>query len=391
MTSIQIFYIAIAAVIAAAAALLRFIYKKSFMLQTPVMPKPPLPCQPDDYYLPYENVLFSAADGVVLKGWFIPSLNEDSSETVIICHGRGSNKGQLLQKTHFLAEKYNLFYFDFRACGESKGNMSTIGYMETRDFDAAYTFLKTNKEGYADRIAVMGCSVGGSVAVYGAAKYPEICGIVAESTFLSLRSVVENWCRSKLPCFTVFVPLSIAFYRRRLKTDPELFSPLFNVPRVKCPALFIYGDNDRLIPAADRNKLVNMCGSSDKEVFIISGATHTKCAETGGVMYRERISDFLEKIFRSPESADASEKKYCISGGKNTAAPKSNAEETPENGTAAAEQAVNDKAQAIPETVHAAEKISAKTDAEEAPAEAKTAFAEAGAGGKKKKNKKKKK
>ena len=323
MTSMQIFYMVIAAVIVSAVFLLRFIYKKSFMLQTPVIPKPPLPCQPDDYYLPYENVLFTAADGVVLKGWFIPSTNEDSSETVIICHGRGSNKGQLLQKTHFLAEKYNLFYFDFRACGESKGNMSTIGYMETRDFDAAYTFLKTNK-------------------------------VITESTFLSLRSVVENWCRSKMPLFTVFVPLTLSFYRRRLKTDPELFSPLFNAPRLKCPVLFIHGDNDRLIPETDRKELVNICGSSYKEEFIVSGATHTKCAETGGVMYRERISAFLEKI--------------SCSADKNTIAPAQGMNIMTENETRCENAAA---AAQIPTAKHSTAEI--KTEA------------------KKKKNKKKKK
>ena len=365
MTSMQIFYMVIAAVIVSAVFLLRFIYKKSFMLQTPVMPKPPLPCQPDDYYLPYENVLFTAADGVVLKGWFIPSTNEDSSETVIICHGRGSNKGQLLQKTHFLAEKYNLFYFDFRACGESKGNMSTIGYMETRDFDAAYTFLKTNKEGYADRVAVMGCSVGGSVAIYGAVKYPEICGIITESTFLSLRSVVENWCRSKMPLFTVFVPLTLSFYRRRLKTDPELFSPLFNAPRLKCPVLFIHGDNDRLIPETDRKELVNICGSSYKEEFIVSGATHTKCAETGGVMYRERISAFLEKIFCSAD--------------KNTIAPAQEMKITTEN-ESAPDELITENETRCENAAAAAQIPTAKHPTAEIQTEAK-----------KKKNKKKKK
>lgn len=286
-----------AAVIVFIVALIIFLaYKKSLLLQTPSA-KIPLNCQPDDFNLAYENVVFSAADGTLLKGWFIPSLDELSSKTIIFCHGRGSNKAQMLTNTHFLAEKYNLLYFDFRACGESKGSSSTIGYLETRDFDAAYDFLKNTHSQYADKIAVFGCSVGGSVALYAAAKYPEIAGVITESTFLSLKNVVKNWCCNKMKLSVPFVALTLAFSRRRLKTDPEKYSPLNSAPKVNCPALFIHGDIDRLVPAEDREKLFSLCAAKDKEEFLINGATHTKCAEIGGVFYREKISDFYTKIF----------------------------------------------------------------------------------------------
>ena len=330
--TIQIICVSLAAIILFAAWLLHFIHEKSFLLQTPI-PKKPLPCQPDDFCLAYENVIFTAADGTPIKGWFIPSLNEYSDETIIMCHGRGSNKGELLQRTNFLSEKYNLLYFDFRGSGESGGNMSTIGYLETRDFDAAYKFLKDNKDGYADSIAVFGSSVGASVAIYGAAKYPEIKGIALDSAFLSLHNVVSNWCRANLRIFVPFVSLAIYFLRRRLKTDPENYSPKFNAEKLSCPALFIFGDNDRLIPAADRDELFRLCGSPDKEVFVINGATHTKCAETGGVLYRNKISDFFAKVFPAkearPENPDmpASESSYVNS-------PKiSSAEPTADNGS----------------------------------------------------------
>ncbi|MBO4556438.1 MAG: alpha/beta hydrolase [Elusimicrobiales bacterium] len=296
MTSAQIIYSSLGIIVLLALILLRFIYKKSFMLQTPE-PKKPLPCQPDDFHLAYQNVMFNAADGTILKGWFIPSLDEYSSETLILCHGRGSNKGELLQRTHFLADKYNLLYFDFRGSGESGGNMSTIGYLETRDFDAAYQFLKKNREGYADEIAVFGSSVGASVAIYGAAKYQKIKGIALDSPFLSLRSVISNWCKYHSRILLPFVSLALVFSRRSLKTDPETYSPKFNAGKINCPVLFIFGENDRLIPSEDRNALVELCGSSCKEVFVVNGATHTKCAETGGVMYREKIAAFFQNVF----------------------------------------------------------------------------------------------
>lgn len=316
MISLDIIYITLLILVVLILIMLRFAYNKSLLLQTP-MPKQPLPCQPDDFHLAYENVMFNAADGTVIKGWFIPSLNEYSTDTIILCHGRGSNKGNMLQKTHFLAERYNLLYIDMRACGESGGNTSTIGYMETRDFDAACKFLKDNRDGYAERIAVFGSSVGGSVAIYGAAKYPEIAGVVADSVFLSLENVVRNWCRSKARFFLPLVPLILHFSRRRLKTDPEAYSPLMNIAKMKCPILFIHGDNDGLIPREDRETLFNKCGSSKKEEFIISGATHTKCAETGGELYRNKIALFLSEILPEKTSvAGNDEPDKGVSDGK---------------------------------------------------------------------------
>lgn len=330
--TIQIICVSLAVIILFAAWLIYFVNKKSYMLQTP-MPKNPLPCQPDDFHLAYENVIFTAVDGTPIKGWFIPSLNEYSDETIIMCHGRGSNKGELLQRTHFLSDNYNLLYFDFRGSGESGGNMSTIGYLETRDFDAAYKFLKDSRDGYADRIAVFGSSVGASVAIYGAAKYPEIKGIALDSAFLSLHNVVRNWCRSNMRIFVPFVSLAISFLRRRLKTDPENYSPKFNAGKLSCPALFIFGDNDRLIPAADRDELFRICGSTEKEIFVINGATHTKCAETGGVLYRNKISDFFAKIFPARESKSAEHSDMPDSESNYVNSPKISSSETlPDNG-----------------------------------------------------------
>ena len=132
--------------------------------------------------------------------------------------------------------------------------------------------------------------------------YTALCDYYdSASAFLSMHNVVSNWCRANLRIFVPFVPLAISFLRRRLKTDPENYSPKFNAGKLSCPALFIFGDNDRLIPAADRDELFRLCSSPDKEIFVINGATHTKCAETGGVLYRDKISAFFAKIFPAAE------------------------------------------------------------------------------------------
>src|SRR5437762_586663 len=86
----------------------------------------PLVVHPEDFGLSYEKVRFTTEDGIALVGWFIPAKTK-TDRAMILCHGWGTNKGEILTATRFLAEKINLLYFDFRLCGQSGGEMSSIG------------------------------------------------------------------------------------------------------------------------------------------------------------------------------------------------------------------------------------------------------------------------
>ncbi len=262
---------------------------------------------PDQYKLAHETVEFFTADGVRLKGWYIPAAGVESGRTIIFCHGWGANRGEMLRDTWFLAKQgFNLFYFDFRASGESKGSVSSVGYLETRDFDAAYEFLRVNRPYAAEAVGVFGASMGGSVAVYAAAKYPELVCLLAENTFLSYNKVVANWGwnRLKMPYFPL-VALTMFFVRRKLKADPEPYSPLYNAGKIKIPAMFINGDHDDLVPLPEAEALFALCPSEKKQMWIVAGASHARCAEVGGEVYRNKVTAFFTENLREPAAEKA--------------------------------------------------------------------------------------
>ncbi|MCG2725354.1 MAG: alpha/beta hydrolase [Elusimicrobia bacterium] len=255
----------------------------------------PLNILPEHFSLAYESIQLTAGDGVFLKGWFIPSVKGESDKTIIICHGRGSNKGEILRDTHFLAEEgYNLFYFDFRASGESKGLVSTLGYLETKDFKAAYEFLKKYKSEEAKHIGLLGLSMGSAVAIYEASKNKDIKCLVAENAFYSFTRVIANWSwlRMKMPYWPL-VPITLFFVRMKLKVDPDFYSPRYNIGGVVNPILFINAEHDDLVPIKDGKKLFNKCSSEKKELWIVPGAAHAKCAEVSGENYRKKIKNFF--------------------------------------------------------------------------------------------------
>ena len=141
MSKVELFNWLLFALGSLAALVVYAAYRKSSEIIRPARTGA-LAFHPDQYRLAHEIVEFCTADGVRLKGWFIPAVGVESGCTIIFCHGWGANRGEMLRASWFLAEKgFNLLYFDFRASGESKGSVSSVGYLETRDFDAAYEFL----------------------------------------------------------------------------------------------------------------------------------------------------------------------------------------------------------------------------------------------------------
>ncbi len=286
-----LFSIAVIMIVLIAAA-----YHQSKSLLKPKERRTPITVWPDQFSLPFETVEFSTSDGIVLKGWFIPSM-QDSLKTIIICHGWGENRSNLLQNTHFLHDfGFNLFYFDFRASGESKGNVSTVGYLETKDFQAALDFLKTRKPETTGHVGAYGTSMGASVVIYAASRNPELRCVVVENAFCSYNQVVGKWgwIKMSVPYYPL-IPLTLFFVRMKLGIDPEIFSPIYNVNKISPrPIMFIHGSHDSLVPADEIKHLFYKAGNP-KELWIVPGAAHGKCSETGGPEYRKRVDKFFQK------------------------------------------------------------------------------------------------
>ncbi|HUT86236.1 MAG TPA: alpha/beta fold hydrolase [Elusimicrobiales bacterium] len=270
-------------------------YMQSKHILRPSGHRNPINFFPDMYNLVYERVTFYTQDDVMIKGWFIPA-EQETSKTIVLLHGWGGNKANVLSNTHFLHKLgFNLFYFDFRGCGESSGSVSTIGYLETRDFKAALKFLKTYKNEKSKEIGVYSISMGASVGVYESVTNKDIKCIVAEAAFESYESAIARWAwvKRKIPYYPC-VPLTLLFVRLKLKADPEAYSPIYHIDKLSPkPIFFIHGSHDDLVPPIDAKKLFKKA-KEPKTWWLVPGANHDKCAQVGGEDYRQKMSDFFK-------------------------------------------------------------------------------------------------
>ncbi len=121
---------------------------------------------------------YPAADGTYLTGWYIPSSN---GSAVILRHGSGSTATDVFGQAAVLAKHgYGVLATDARGHGMSGGRAMDFGWYGDTDIEAAISFLVLQPGISANKIAVVGMSMGGEEAIGALAGEPRIAAVVAE-------------------------------------------------------------------------------------------------------------------------------------------------------------------------------------------------------------------
>lgn len=262
---------------------------------------------PADHGLIFNDISFSSrGDGLQLKGWSIPSqvggIIRPSKRQIIILHGYRENRLQLEADAlglagHLAGRGFNVLMFDFRNSGLSDGRLTTVGLHEVNDFLGAVDHLKRN---YSDhRLGVLGFSMGGAVAIMGAARESGIQAVVADSSFADLREYLEEnlsvW--SHLPHYP-FTPLIMRITPLLTGFRAEMVSPLAEIVGFNRPVMFIHGEADLDIPPENSQRLLEAVGSARASLWRVPGAGHTRSHQARPDEYRTRVTAFFEENLR---------------------------------------------------------------------------------------------
>lgn len=167
---------------------------------------------PGDLKLPYEEIAFTASDGVSLKGWYIPARRK---EAVIMVHGHSADRHEALRWVRVLHRfGISIVIPDLRNHGKSNGDVTTMGYYEKRDVFGAVSWLKEVKK--KDRIGVFGVSMGAATTIMAMAEDENILAGVFEAGFSSLRRELKDIAERDygMPSFPLLDIVSVFFYLR---------------------------------------------------------------------------------------------------------------------------------------------------------------------------------
>ncbi|MBM4032267.1 MAG: alpha/beta hydrolase [Planctomycetes bacterium] len=235
-----------------------------------------------EYGATAERVSFQTSDGLAIAGWFVPA-SGSSGCTVIVLHTLGRTRADMLGFTMPLWRRgLNLLLIDMLGHGESGGNYFTYGYHEWRDVAGAIDYL-------AARVAVLGASAGGAVAIAAAARDSRIEALVSIASFADLERIVYHRA-SWLPRFWLRRAMRKA--ERLAQFSVAESSPVRDIARVTCPILLVHGDADNTVPFGHASELY-MAARAPKDFRILHGGTHANMFSLGGDLLREKVATFL--------------------------------------------------------------------------------------------------
>ena len=258
-----------------------------------------------------EEVEFSTADGLTLRGSYMRAASAKPKGLIVFCHEFLSDRWSGVAYWEFLQQDgFDIFAFDFRSHGTSDKDPAyaprhwVTGY-ELADLEAATEYLRTRPGADGLPIGLFGISRGGGASIGVAARDRAIRCVVSDGAFGThgtmltymkkwmLLVVGEKWYYKILPAWylaiirdRVLAGVERDFGCRftRLERSIHRLSPR--------PILMIHGGRDSYI-RPDIAREFFECAREPREFWLVKGARHNACLESAGDEYRERVRAFF--------------------------------------------------------------------------------------------------
>jgi alpha-beta hydrolase superfamily lysophospholipase len=265
---------------------------------------------PASFSLQYQEIAFEAADGVTLKGWWVPAAEPRGS--VVLVHGLNRSRIEMVKKVPFLhGQGWNALLFDVRHHGESGGDVSTLGYLERRDVHAAIAEARRRS---AVPVVVWGVSLGAVASMLAVAEDPSVAGVVSDSSYRNLRDTVTHhlrlfrgfrWWLRIVPQWPVAEEV-VFWIGRRGGFDPDAADVRAAAARLGGrPALFVANSGDQRMPSEIAFELKEAAGGNAK-VLVVPGKSHGGAYRDATVPYETAVAGLLEEaVSEVPEGRQA--------------------------------------------------------------------------------------
>ena len=258
---------------------------------------------PRVFGIPYQRVSLRTRDDLRLSAWYVPSMEKKPRGVVVVCHGYFGNRATMLPHLRFLHDAgYAALLLDFRAHGWSGGRMATLGCRETLDVTAALDWVSAHPELWGLPVALLGESMGASVALMVAADDARVRAVVADAAFARLDNAVASRLRLTLgPLANPIIQPTQSIGERLLGISCAEVAPVEAIARIAPrPVFLIHGTEDRLI-AVDNGRELLRAAPGNATLWEVPGAGHVMSIYTAPEEYARRVLEFLqEALARTP-------------------------------------------------------------------------------------------
>jgi len=238
-----------------------------------------------------ENFAFTLPDGTERSGWFFPGFR--GAPTVILCHGYGSSRGELLTLAASLQDRqYNVFLFDFLAHGEGTG-YSTMGYKEAGELRAAVDALSKRDDVDRTRFALWGDNLGAYAALSVAENDPVIRAVILESVYNQptdfFKLQVEHSGLERLPYLEKMTMYAFDWEHRGDRSVRPLSAGLASLAGVQ--KLFLEAPEDPVL-ARSTHELFRLAPEPKQDAVLLQG-NYAGMPDDSKRIYENRVISFL--------------------------------------------------------------------------------------------------
>jgi len=218
-----------------------------------------------------ERVEFVSRRGTRLVGEVFHA-QRDPQPWLVLCHGMESTRGGTKQQAiveHFVSRGLSVLRFDFSYVGDSEGRFEDLTVRgEVDDLIGALEFVSRY---HPSKCVLVGSSLGGTVALLGAAERPDDVDAVATIAAVADAALFtnglsdgdrEHWRTSGVRRWRDGV------MRSSFLDDVEALDIADAVGTLRCPLLVMHGDADSVVPVEHARRIAALAaGRVQLEIF----------------------------------------------------------------------------------------------------------------------------
>ncbi len=241
-----------------------------------------------------QDVSIQAADGTVLKAWYIHP-HTFNGNAVVLLHGITDNReGVAGYGRLFLEHGYSVLLPDARGHGESGGELATYGVKESDDIHRWVSWLYEHDPPQC--IYGFGESYGAALLLQSLAAEQRYCAVVVESSFSTAQEMSFERVSGPLhlrPWFgkTLGRPViwsAVLYARLRYGIDLLQPNPLEAVKHSSVPVLLIHGEEDRSI-SPHHSEIIAAAAPDHVQLWLVPHSGHTMAWAAAHQEFEQRL------------------------------------------------------------------------------------------------------
>jgi pimeloyl-ACP methyl ester carboxylesterase len=264
---------------------------------------------PADYGYPnFEEVDFETlTDGINLNGWYVPASKEGITKTLMINHGRTSNRLKTMKYLALVKETgldslYNVFIPDLRNSGKSDDAETALGYEFAEDITGAMKMLKDNYG--QNEFVLWGFSMGAMASAI-TVNRPDLVEFAQNEGLkvdkLILDSPLSNiYATTKVESENMGIPgfifdMSFNKFDHVIDDWGDNMKFSYLLSHNPLPTLVLYGNGDSTTPASILEDEIK--GLSNVHTELFEGADHVQLYTRPEYKdrYTQAVNNFLRK------------------------------------------------------------------------------------------------